>query len=233
MAGLENPGDSQLFRENHVAQFVDCFLFFFALRILKFLNAVEDLAEIAGRINCHFVAYADAEFSRQLDPEHCRFAFEIELADFDELLQGNHFLFLLGIDTPNHRCEPPVVKFGNHRALHIRSGGNHARSLVDFRLERSPIAHDILRGDENVGVKIDYFLPQLAIKTGHNRNHEDKHHHAEHYANDRDQCDDRQKCALRLQVPERQEKTKRQFQFALSVAANSLEFNRGWFPGAI
>ncbi len=226
MAGLENPGDSQLFRENHVAQFVDRFLFFFALRILKFLNAVEDLAEIAGRINCHLIAYADAEFSRQLNPEHCRFAFEIEFPNFDELLQGNHFLFLLGIDTPNHRCEPPVVKFGNHRALHIRSGGNHARSLVDFRLERSPIAHDILRGDENVGVKIDYFLPQLAIKPGHNRNHEDKHHHAEHYANDRDQCDDRQKCALRLQVPERQEKTKRQFQFALSVAANSLEFNR-------
>src|SRR5438552_1827214 len=130
MAGLENPGNSQLFRENHVSQFVDRFLFFVALRILKFLNAVEDLAE-------------------------------------------------------------------------------------------------------NVGVKIEYFLPQLPIKPGHNRNHEDKHHHAEHYANDRDQCDDRQKCALRLQVPERQEKTKRQFQFALSVAANSLEFNRGWFPGAI
>src|ERR1051326_1880496 len=226
MPGLKNPGDCQLFRQNHVAQFVDRFLFFLPLRILKFLNAVEDLAEIAWRINCHLIAYIGAESSRQLNPEHRRFAFKIKFSESDELLQRNHFLFLLWIDTSNHRCESPVVKFHNHGALHIRGGGNNARSPVDFRLERSPIAHHVLGGHENVGVEIDYLLAQLPIKPGHDRNHEDKHHHAEHHANDRNQCDDRQKRALRLQVSERQEKTKRQFQFALSVAANSVQFNR-------
>src|SRR6266550_7597053 len=70
MARLKNAGDSQFFRKNYIAQFVDGFFFFFALRVLQFLNAVEDLAEIARRINCHLIADADSEFSRQLNPEH-------------------------------------------------------------------------------------------------------------------------------------------------------------------
>jgi len=39
--------------------------------------------------------------------------------------------------------------------------------------------------------------------------------------------DDGEKCTLRFQIPQRQEKTKRKLQFILSVAANSMGFNRG------
>src|SRR5262249_40917504 len=70
MASLKNAGDSQLFRKNHIAQFLDGVFLFFALGVLQFLNAVEDLAEIAWRINCNLVAHRDSEFSRQLNPKH-------------------------------------------------------------------------------------------------------------------------------------------------------------------
>jgi hypothetical protein len=33
-------------------------------------------------------------------------------------------------------------------------------------------------------IKIDDFLPQLAIKSGHDRNHKNQHGHAEHHAED-------------------------------------------------
>ena len=50
MPGLKNAGNGQFLRKNDVAQLVDCF-FFFAFGVLELLNAVEHLAEVAGRIN--------------------------------------------------------------------------------------------------------------------------------------------------------------------------------------
>ena len=76
--------------------------------------------------------------------------------------------------------------------------------------------------DENVRVEIDHFLAQLTIEPGHDRDHENQHRHAEHDAENGDQCDDREKRALRFQIAQREEKTKRQFQFGVSVAANAL-----------
>jgi hypothetical protein len=70
MAGLKNAGDSQFFRENHIAQFVDGFFLLFALAFSSFLMLSRILAEIARRINCHLIADGDSEFSRQLNPEH-------------------------------------------------------------------------------------------------------------------------------------------------------------------
>src|SRR4029077_2921548 len=146
---------------------------------------------------------------------------------FDEFLEWYDFLFLLGINTANQRCEPPVVEFYNHRSLHKRGRGDYARRFIDFGLERAPLVEHVLGSDQNVRIKIDDFLPQLPIESGHDRNHKDQHGHAEHYANDRDQGDDREKCTLRFQIPQRQEKTKRKLQFVLSVAANSTGFKRG------
>ena len=104
----------------------------------------------------------------------------------------------------------------------------HARRFIDFGLECSPVAEHVLGSDQNVRIEIDDFLTQLPIESGHDRNHKDQHGHAEHHANDRDQCDDGEKCTLRFQIPQRQEQTKRKLQFVLSVAANSMGFNRGW-----
>src|SRR6266850_2208003 len=233
MAGLKNAGDSQFFRKNHIAQFVDCFFLFFALRVLQFLNGVEDLAEIARRINCHLIADADSEFSRQLNPEHRRFSFQVELAEFDELLEWNDFLFLLGINTANQRCKPPVVEFYNHRSLHKRGRGDYARRFIDFGLERAPLVEHVLGSNQNVRIEIDDFLTQLPIESGHDRNHKDQHGHAELNADDRDQRDDGKKCALRFQIPQRQEKTKRKLQLVLSVAANLTGFNRGRSAGFV
>ena len=64
-------------------------------------------------------------------------------------------------------------------------------------------------------VEIDHLLAQFPIESGHDRNYKDQHRHAEHHTNDRDQCDDREKCALRFQIPQRQEKTKRKLQLPL------------------
>ena len=51
MTGLKNAGDGQFLRENHVAQFVDRFFFFFALGVFQFLNAIENLTKITRRID--------------------------------------------------------------------------------------------------------------------------------------------------------------------------------------
>src|SRR5205809_7447480 len=75
-------------------------------------------------------------------------------------------------------------------------------------------------------IKIDHFLAQFAIEARHHGNDENQHRYAEHHAYDRDQRDDRNKRALWFQIPQRQEETKRKLQFRVSVAANSIEFNR-------
>src|SRR5262249_27046475 len=114
MAGCKNSDARELFRKNPVAQFVDGFFFFFALGVLQFLNAVQDLTEIARRVNCHLIADAGAEFSRELNPEHGRFTFEIELSVLYEFLQRNDFLLLPGINTADYRRHPPAIELDDY-----------------------------------------------------------------------------------------------------------------------
>ena len=158
MPRLKNTGHGQFFRQNHISQFVDRFFFFFALGVLQFLNAVENLTEIPWRIDRYLVANAHLQFSRELDPKHGRFAVQVELAVFDEFSKRNHFLLLLGIDAAYEGCEPPALKFNDHRALNVRCSRNDARCIVDLCFERSPIAQHVLRAHENVRVEIDHFL---------------------------------------------------------------------------
>src|SRR5438270_494770 len=73
-------GHGDVFRQNDIAQLVDRFLLLVAVRVLQFLNAVENLPEISGRINGELVANADAQLPRKIDTEHDRFAFEIEFS---------------------------------------------------------------------------------------------------------------------------------------------------------
>src|ERR1700736_5469325 len=56
MTGFENPGDGEFLRQNDIAEFVDSGFLFVTFGILEFLNAVEDLAQIPGRINRQLVA---------------------------------------------------------------------------------------------------------------------------------------------------------------------------------
>src|SRR5213596_790571 len=51
MASFKDASNSQLFRQDHIAQLVDRFFLFFALGVLQFLNAIENLAKIAWRID--------------------------------------------------------------------------------------------------------------------------------------------------------------------------------------
>ena len=144
MTGLVDAGDGQFLWQNHVAQFVDCFLFFCPFCVFEFLNSIENLAEVPGRINGELVAEVNFQFPRQLDAEHGRLTLEIEGALFDELVQRNDVFLLRRINTANHRREPAVLELDDHRALHIRRGRNHARRLVDLGFERAPVMHDVL-----------------------------------------------------------------------------------------
>ena len=224
MTGLKNAGDGQFLRQDHVAQLVDSFFFLVALRVLQFLNGIQDLAEITGRINCDLITNMRLQFPRKLDTEDGRFAFQIELAVFDELLQRDHRFLLRRIDAANHGREPPISKFGDHRALNVRRGRNYAGRVVDLRFERSPIPQNIVGAHENVRIEIDHFLAQLAVKPGHHRNHQNEHCHAEHHAQHGNQCDDGQESALGLQIPQCQEKTEGQFQIGDTVVANPQVF---------
>ena len=141
------------------------------------------------------------QFTRELNAKYGRVAFQIELAVFDELCQGNDPFFLRGINAANQRREPPVLKFHDHRPLDVGSRRDDALRIVDFRFERSPVAQDVFCAHENVRIEIDHFLAQLAVEPGHDRNHENQHRHAEHHTEHRNQCDDGEKCPLRFQVP--------------------------------
>jgi len=80
-----------------------------------------------------------------------------------------------------------------------------------------------------VRVEINYLLPQLTIETGHYRNHQNQHRHAERDADDRDQRNDGEKCAFRFEITQRQEEAERQFQVAVMLAANVSVYNpTGW-----
>jgi hypothetical protein len=222
MAGFKNAGDRQLLWQDYVAQLIDRFFFVLSSRVLQLFDGIENLPEIPRRIDCQLVADVDLQFSGELNPKYGRIAFQIKLAELDEFFQRNHFLLFRRIDTAHQRREPPVLKFHDHRSLDIGSRRDDARRLVDFRFEGSPVAQHVFGSHENMRIELDHFLAQLAIEPGHDRNHEDQHRHPEHHAEHRNQCDDGEKRALRFQISQRQKKTKRQFQFGVSVAANPL-----------
>jgi len=63
-----------------------------------------------------------------------------------------------------------------------------------------------------VSVEIDYFLPQLPIKTRHHGNNENENGHPEEDSQDGDERNDGEKSALRFQIAQRQEKAEWQAQ---------------------
>src|SRR5712692_5117016 len=152
--------------------------------------------------------------------QHGGFAIEIQLTFFYELPNRNHSLFLSRVDSADHRRQALVLEFDNDRALHERRTRDHVWGVVDLLLQRPPVAHNVLAFHENVRVEVDYLLPQLAIETGHHRNHENEHSHAERNADDRDQGDDGKKGTFRFEITQREKKTERQFQVAVMLAAN-------------
>src|SRR5437660_5356215 len=172
MAGLKNSGDRELLRQNHFTQLINGFFFLLSFRVLEFFNAIENLAKVSGRIDRQFVTDVDLQFAREIDSKHGRFAVEIEFAVFNEFAQLNDVLFLRRIDAADQRRQPAILKFHDYRTLHIRRSRNDARDVVDLRFERTPIAQNVFGRDENVRVKIDHLLPQLAVEAGHDRDHE-------------------------------------------------------------
>ena len=182
MTCLKNTSNSQFFRQDYVAQLIDRFFFLFSLGIFQFFDAIENLSKIARRIDCDFVPDVCLQFSRKLNPKYGRFAFQIEIAVFDEFSQRDDLLFFCGIDTANHWGDSLVLKFDDHRSLDVGSRRNHARRVVDFCFEYSPVAQHVLRAHENVCIEIDHFLTQLTIEPGHDRNHQDQHCYAQHHA---------------------------------------------------
>ena len=52
-------------------------------------------------------------------------------------------------------------------------------------------------------IEIDHFLAKLPVEAGHHRDHKNQYRHAEHHAEDGNQCDNRQKSPLRFEVPQR------------------------------
>jgi len=141
----------------------------------------------------------------------------------------NYFFFLSGIDSPHHRRQSLVLKLGNDWALHERRSRDHVRRVVDLLLKCSPVTHHVLAFHENVRVEINDLLSQLAIETGHHRDHENQHRYTERHADDRDQRDNGKKSAFRFEITQRQKKTERQFQVAVTLAAKASLYNlAGW-----
>src|SRR2546428_9509760 len=101
MSSFKNGGDSQFFPQADVTQLVDRLFFFVSLGILEFFDAIEDLAKIAWRIDRDFITDVRLQFTRKLNAEHGRFAFQVELAVFDEFSQRDDLFFLYGIDATN------------------------------------------------------------------------------------------------------------------------------------
>src|ERR1700730_4904297 len=222
---LEDAGDGQIFWQNNLAQFIERFLFIGALGGLEILNLVENLSEIAGRINSQLVADADAQNAGEIAPEHGQIAIEIELSILYEFANRNDFFFLRRIDSAHYRRETLILKFNNDRTLRERRGRDHVRRALDFLLQRAPIANHVFALHQNVSVEIDDLLPQLAIEAGHDRDHKNEDGDAEGDPDDRDQRDDGKKRALRFEITEREKKAERQFQVADMLAANAPVYN--------
>ena len=51
MASFKDASNSQLFRQDHIAQLIDRLFFLLAFGVFQFLNAIENLAKIAWRID--------------------------------------------------------------------------------------------------------------------------------------------------------------------------------------
>ena len=109
----------------------------------------------------------NVEFARELDAEDCVVAIQIELAVDDEFLQRDDLLFFLRINPADERREPAIFELHDHRPLHVWRSRDHAWRIADLDREIAPIVEHGLRCDQNVGVKIDHLLPQLAIEPSH------------------------------------------------------------------
>ena len=132
LASLENAGNGEFFREHDFTQVIDRFLFLRALLLVEDFQLVEDLAQVARRINSELVAHREAELLGQIDADYGRIALEIELAQLNEFADRNHLLFLRGINPADHRRETPVLKFHDHGPLDVGCGRDHAGSVADF-----------------------------------------------------------------------------------------------------
>ena len=67
-----------------------------------------------------------------------------------------------------------------------------------------------LAAREAVRLKAKHLAPQFLVEARHHREHDDERRDADHHARDRDECDDRDEGALRLEVSEGEEKAERQ-----------------------
>ena len=177
--------------------------------VLQLLYAIENLAQIARRIDGQLVAHIDVQLARKFDPNHGRVALQVQLPALDELAQGNHFFFLFQFHSANQWRQATPVELDNHRPLHIRRGRDHARRVPNLHRQVTPVAQDILRRDQNVRVELHHLLSQLAIETSHDRDNQDEYRHAQGHPQNGDERDDGNKRPLRFEVTEREEEAER------------------------
>src|SRR5262249_7268840 len=211
--------------KDDITQFVDGGFGLRALCVLEFFYSVQNLAKIPRRIDGQFVAHVDSQNAGKIASEHGRLAIEIELSFFNESADRDHFFLRGQVDSANHRRQSLILEFHNHRALDKGRGRDHVRRVRDLFLQRAPVTQNVLTLDENVCVEIDDFLAQLAIESGHYRNHKNHHGHAQGHTDDRDQRDDGKKGAFGFEITQREKKTERQFQIAVMLAVNLSDYN--------
>src|SRR4029450_4179245 len=99
--------------------------------LVEAFQLVEDLAEVARRIDSELVTNRQAELLCQIDTDYGRITLEVELAKLDEFADRDALLFLGGINPPDHWRETPVLKFHDHRPLDVGSGRDYAGSVAD------------------------------------------------------------------------------------------------------
>ena len=104
------------------------------------------------------------------------------------------------------------LELDDDRALDVRRGRRPPPACSDFHRQIAPLAQDVFGADQDVRIEIDHLLPQLPIEARHHRDDKNEHHHSEHHTDDRDEGDDRNEGAFRLQIAQCEKEAEWKFQ---------------------
>src|SRR5260370_37793995 len=98
-----------------------------------------------------------------------------------------------------------ILELNDDATLSKRSSCDSSFGFLGGIQDLAPVVHDFIAADQYVGIEPDDLPLKLPFKTRHHRDHNDQYADPKDHPQDRDQCNQRNKGALRLQVTQRQE----------------------------
>src|SRR5208337_263537 len=202
-AGVKHPRNSDLHRKNELPHPLQ--VLFIICLALGIIESLLELSHVVRRIDFQRITYVNAKRGRQLRTYDAVISTQIKFSGDQELLQIRNRLLQIRIDSAQPRNGSMVLELNDDATLSKRSSCDYSLGFLGVIQDLAPVIHDFVAAYQYIGIEPDDLPLELPFKTSHHRDHNNQYADPKDHAQDRDQCNQRNKGALRLQVAQRQE----------------------------